>query len=136
MEVESYENRKGEVMKRKMLSFIMIIMAAFILGMTSRVLATNLNIDNEEETRENYLENATEVESNTQIQGTNAEPTQAPETGTTSTDYINDLSERLQNMASKQQPKDMRRQVAVTVIIIVTVLLIIGLVTWYYMTNQ
>lgn len=134
MEAEIYENRKGEVMKRKMLSSIMIIMVAFILGLTSRVLAINQSIDNEEEMVENYLENTMGVEENTQIQGTNIEPTQAP--GTNSTDYVNDLSERLQNMASQQQPKDQRKQVAVTTIIIVTILLIIGLVTWYYMTNQ
>lgn len=113
-------------MKKQIISSIILIMITFMLGLTGRVLATDQNIDNDEGIIGNYVENTTGIESNVQAQGTNTAPT----------DYVNDINDQLQNMASKQQPKDMRRQVAVMVIIIITVLLIVGLITWYYMTNQ
>ena len=113
-------------MKKQIISSIILIMITFMLGLTGRVLATDQNIDNDEGIIGNYVENTTGIESNVQAQGTNTAPT----------DYINDISNQLQNIASEQQPKDMRRQVAIMVIIIVTVLLIVGLITWYYMTNQ
>lgn len=113
-------------MKKRMILSITLIIIAFIIGLASKTLATDQNLNNEGENVGNYMEDTNKVESNRQ----------EPEANTTPTDYINDLNNQLQNIASKQQPKDMRRQVAVTVIIIITVLLIVGLVTWYYMTNQ
>lgn len=112
-------------MKKQIVSSIILIMIAFILGLTGRVLATSQDVD-DGGTVQNYVENTTGEESNIQQQGTNTAPT----------DYVNDISNQLQNIASRQQPKDMRRQVAIMAIIIVTVLLIVGLITWYYMTNQ
>lgn len=125
MNIEDYANRKDEIMKKQIVSSIILIMIAFMLGLTGRVLATSQDVD-DGGTVQNYVENTTGEESNIQQQGTNTAPT----------DYINDISNQLQNIASGQQPKDMRRQVAIMVIIIVTVLLIVGLITWYYMTNQ
>jgi len=112
-------------MKKQMISNVIIIMLVFILGITGRTLATSQNVDDGEGTIENYEEN-TEVESNVQIPGTNTDPT----------DYANDMSNRLQDMAFKQQPKDMRRQTTITIIIIITVAIIATLIVWYYMTNQ
>lgn len=125
MKAENYENRKDEVMKKQIISTIILIMIAVLFGLTGKGLATNQAIVGEEGIVENYLENTNDVTSNMQAPGTNATPT----------DYVNNISDQLQNMVSKQQPKDQRRQVAVTTIIIITILLIIGLVTWYYMTN-
>lgn len=112
-------------MKKQIVSNVIIIVIMFTLGITGRVLATSQNVDDGEGIVENYVEN-TEVGNNIQMPGTN----------TDSTDYVNDISNKLQNMTSKQPQKDMRRQVVVMVIIIITVLLIVGLITWYYMTNQ
>lgn len=114
-------------MKKRIISSIMLIMLTFILGLSSRVLATNQTIVNEDIPITNVVtQTSNNVEGNIQTPWTNS----APE------DYINNISNQLQDMASKQPPKDTRRQVAVMVIIIITVLLIVGLITWYYMTNQ
>lgn len=113
-------------MKKQIISSIILIMLAFMLGLTGRVLATDQNIDNDEGIVENHVENTTGVESNIQTQGTNTAPA----------DYVNDMSNRLQNMASGQQTKDRRKQVTVMVIIIITVAIIATLIAWYYMTNQ
>lgn len=126
MSTENYESGKDEVMKKKMISSMMLIMIAFLLGLTGRVLATSQVMDNGERMVENYLENTAAEEGNIQTPGVDSAPS----------DYVNGINNQLQNIASGQQPKDMRRQVAVMVIIIVIVLLIVGLITWYYMTNQ
>lgn len=111
-------------------------MIVFMLGITGRVLATNQKIDDGESTVENYVEN-TEIENNVQTLGTNTVPPNEEQSiNTSSTDYANDISNRLQDMVSKQQPKDMRRQTTVTIIIIITVAIIATLIVWYYMTNQ
>ena len=113
-------------MKKQIVLNVIIIVIMFTLGLTGKALATSQNVDDGEGIVENYVEN-TEVGNNIQMPGTN----------TDSTDYVNDISNKLQNMTSKQPQKDMRKQVVVTVIIIIiTVLLIVGLITWYYMTNQ
>lgn len=114
-------------MKKQIISFMMAVTIFFILGLTDGVLATNQPIENEDTpiTSEvtNVLESGmTQNQDDTQWVGANSAPT----------DYINDIN----NIVSKQQPKDNRRAVAVTIIIIVTVALIAMLVTWYYMTNQ
>lgn len=118
-------------MKKQIISSITLIMLTFILGLSSRVIATNQPIANEDIPVTNVVTNVptsdpTPIQNNTEWINTNSAPS----------DYVNDINNQLQNMVSKQQPKDMRRQVAVTVIVIVTVLLIVGLITWYYLTNQ
>lgn len=118
-------------MKKRIISFITLMMLTFILGVSNDVLATNQPIANEDIPVTNEATNIpssepTPIQNNTEWINTNAAPS----------DYVNDINNQLQNMVSKQQPKDMRRQVAVTVIVIVTVLLIVGLITWYYLTNQ
>ncbi len=125
MNIEDYM-RKDKVMRKQIVSSIILIMLALMLGLTGRVLATNQEVTDDDGTVQNYVENTNRGESNMQQQGVNTAPT----------DYVNDISNKLQNMASEQQPKDMRRQVTVMVIVIITVLLIVGLITWYYMTNQ
>lgn len=116
-------------MKKQIVSVITLIMFAFILGLSSRVIATNQPIANEDIPVTNVVTNIPTsepmpIQNNTEWINTNS----------ASSDYVNDINNQLQNMVSRQQPKDMRRQVTVT-IIIVTVLLIVGLITWYYMTN-
>lgn len=130
MDIENYRSRKDKDMKQQIVSVITLIMFAFILGLSSRVIATNQPIANEDIPVTNVVTNVptsetTPIQNNTEWINTNS----------TSSDYVNDINNQLQNMVSKQQPKDMRRQVTVTVII-VTVLLIVGLITWYYMTNS
>ena len=112
-------------MKKQIVSSIMLVIIAFLLGLTGKVLATSRSIENEDIFIQNRLENVNINENDMQPQGTNTVPT----------DYFNDINNKLQDIAS-QQPKDMRKQVTVMVIIIVTVLAIVGLITWYYMTNQ
>lgn len=117
-------------MKKQIVSVITLIMFAFILGLSSRVIATNQPIANEDIPVTNVVTNIPTsepmpIQNNTEWINTNS----------ASSDYVNDINNQLQNMVSRQQPKDMRRQVTVTVIISVTVLLIVGLITWYYMTN-
>lgn len=131
MDIENYRSRKDKDMKQQIVSVITLIMFAFILGLSSRVIATNQPIANEDIPVTNVVTNVptsetTPIQNNTEWINTNS----------ASSDYVNDINNQLQNMVSKQQPKDMRRQVTVTVIIIVTVLLIVGLITWYYMTNS
>jgi hypothetical protein len=130
MNIEDY-TRKDEVMKKQIVSSIILIILTFILGLSNRVLATNQTIVNEDIPITNVVTNVP-----TQIQNNIEANVQTPWTNSAPTDYVNDISNQLQNIASGQQPKDMRRQVAIMVIIIVTVLLIVGLITWYYMTNQ
>lgn len=113
-------------MKKQIISSILLIVIVLILGSIEGVLATGQNIDNEEGIVENYIENTNREDNNIQMQGTNTAPT----------DLVNDINNQLQNLASKQQPKDNRRSVAITIIVIITVALIAALVTWYYMTNQ
>ena len=118
-------------MKKRMISSIMLIMFTFILGVSSRVLATNQTIANEDIPITNVVINVpTQISNN--VEGN----IQTPWTNSVPEDYINNISNQLQDMASKQPPKDTRRQVTVMVIVIITVLLIVGLITWYYMTNQ
>ena len=118
-------------MKKQIISLITAVTIFFILGLTDCVLATNQPIENEDTPITSEVTNVqepgmTQNQDNTQWIGANSTPT----------DYINDINSQLQNIVSKQQPKDNRRAVAVTIIIIVTVALIAMLVTWYYMTNQ
>lgn len=129
MNIENYRSRKDKDMKKQIVSVITLIMFAFILGLSSRVIATNQPIANEDIPVTNVVTNIPTsepmpIQNNTEWINTNS----------ASSDYVNDINNQLQNMVSRQQPKDMRRQVTVT-IIIVTVLLIVGLITWYYMTN-
>lgn len=130
MNIENYRSRKDKDMKKQIVSVITLIMFAFILGLSSRVIATNQPIANEDIPVTNVVTNIPTsepmpIQNNTEWINTNS----------ASSDYVNDINNQLQNMVSRQQPKDMRRQVTVTVIISVTVLLIVGLITWYYMTN-
>ncbi len=112
-------------MKKQVISSIALIIIAFMLGLTNYVGATNQNVENENVVVENEIINTNRTENNTEWYGVNSAPT----------DLVNDINDQLQNINSTK-PKDNRRAVAVTIIIIITVALIAILVGWYYMTNQ
>ncbi|MCI9039555.1 MAG: hypothetical protein HFJ29_06790 [Clostridia bacterium] len=112
-------------MKKKIVSMMVLITIAFIIGMADCVGATNTNIDNTNMMIENEIVNTTGIENNTQWPGINE----------STNHFINDINDQLQNMTYTPK-KDNRRAVTVTIIIIITVAIIAALVGWYYMTNQ